>query len=93
VEHTPRAINVHATDRHYTRRNIAHNAHQLSRLLAGAQDQVHDDLWRKSAELVSVLPKPIAVPLDLLHIAKTSITAAMKHGDFMPRIAQLPNKR
>jgi len=57
---------------------------------ATPEDQVDDDLWRKSSELVSVLRKPVAVPLNLLHIAKTSIMAAMKQGDFVTRIAQIP---
>jgi hypothetical protein len=33
------------------------------------------------------------VALDLLHSAKTSIATAMKHRNFMARIAQLPHKR
>jgi len=38
-------------------------------------------------------PQTDCGPLDLLHIAKTSIMTAMKHGDLMARIAQLPHKR
>jgi hypothetical protein len=33
------------------------------------------------------------VALDLLHSAKVSIATAMKHRNFMARIAQLPHKR
>ncbi|HET6215377.1 MAG TPA: hypothetical protein VFE27_00080, partial [Acidobacteriaceae bacterium] len=68
--------------------------YQLPRLLARAQDQIDDDVRRKSAQLTVVIGKPIPVSLDLYNprVGKTSIGATVKNRDIMSGTEQFTHQ-
>src|SRR5580704_5893331 len=83
--HAPPTVDVHAADRDHSWRNLVRGLHQLPRLLSGTQDQIDDDVRRKSAQLTFVIGKPIPVSLDLYNprAGKTNIGATVKNRDLM----------
>jgi len=66
----------------------------LLRLLSRAQDQIDDDVRRKSAQLTFVIGKPIPVSLDLYNprVGKTNIGAAVKDRDLMSGTEQFTHQ-
>jgi hypothetical protein len=66
----------------------------LPRLLSRAQDQIDDDVRRKSAQLTFVIGKSIPVSLDLYNprVGKTNIGAAVKDRDLMSGTEQFTHQ-
>ena len=64
--------------------------HQLPRLLSGAEDQIDDNVRRKSAQLPLVIGEPVPVSLDLYNprAGNTNRGATVKHPDLMSATEQ-----
>ncbi len=85
MKHTPGTVDIHAADDDNPPGNSRGRLHQLLRLLAGAGNQVDDDIRRETFEVSAVAGKIVAITLNLCEAGVRSgeFGASVKDCDFV----------